>query len=665
MFAKKIFAISLLIFIMLSFFTIAGLRVEDARFASTLPDISNLSVPLASGPTTITDSRNDVIASFTNHHTDPLPLDQIPLLLQHAFIDAEDSHFYSHQGIDYKGLIRAGINDFIHHKSQGGSTITQQLIKNMVTGNEHSILRKITEAMLARRLESQMSKNRILEIYLNTIWLGAGAYGVPAASTAWFNKPMSQLNIAEIAFLAGLPKGPAVYDPIKHPQLALARRHYVLNRMCINDDIDCNTISQWDKYTLPTPIVQNTTGYAPDWYSETVRRQIVHDYGSSILYAGGMHIHSYQDTHLQTIAQSALINGIETYETRHPFHGILHGVPDNAPPSWQVAEIIDCKKNSCNVLISGTNTMVSYPWHEKLSKGDMVFVNHNSIVELPDTNGAVIIMDADNGHVLADIGGLQYQGGFNRAIQSKRQTGSIVKPIIAMLALSNGYKSDSVILDVPITLMDNGIEWSPGADGGDGMGAITLDTALAQSRNQGFVRIANDIGFDKVYEAFKLSGLYPDSTKLPQASVLGAVETSPLNVAVAYSSIVNNGYLVTPQYISSATDKTGHELYISPQLPTHIRLNGTDIPDMSPLKNMMHDVVTKGTATAPFKGMDTTDIGGKTGTSNDVVDSWFAGYKKNIVIVVHIGYDTPKSLGDKEFGATIAAPIAAEIMRQI
>lgn len=599
--ASKIFIFIMALGLCCILFGLSVTRSIVREIEPNLPDIHHLTEPMITGPTIFYDANNNIKATFSSHNSDFTPIDRIPDLVKNAFISAEDKNFYTHDGIDYYALSRALINNLKGNHLAGASTITQQVIKNMVTGNDRSLSRKIVEALLARRLENLLTKDQILELYLNTIWLGEGAYGVSSASQVWFHKPLNELNPAEVAFLGALPKGPAIIDPKKHAQRAYARRHYVLERMCDNHMLDCKTISQWDSYPLPNPTNIDTSGVANDWYEESVRRHILNTYGVSLLYSGSMHVIEWKDSSLQDLAQNALDNGLNSYMKRHP--------------------------------------------HE---------------TEYPD--GSVIIMDSRNGHVLSEIGGKTYNAGFDRSTQSKRQIGSIAKTIIAVSALQDGYEPDTDIMDVPIHIDDGyGNIWSPGADGGDGMGVISLTKALADSRNQAFVRIGYDMGFDNIYNTFYAYGLYDSNVKLLPSSMLGAVETTPMNVAIAYSRAINGGYNVDAQFIQQIKDKAGNILELSPTQIDKIDTNQIDVSDK--IKTMLHSVVANGTAYEAFKGLNLENIGGKTGTSNEVIDSWFAGYKGPYVIVVHVGYDTPKSLGNHEFGATIAGPIAEEIMK--
>ena len=568
-----------------------------SKIEKTLPDVSHLTAPNINAPSVIIDADGNTEGTFGTESSGYIASDAIPDVVRHAFVSAEDQTFYTHDGIDWLGVVRAARNG-MNGNVQGGSTITQQVIKNMVTGNERSMGRKIREALLARRLEKYQTKDEILGLYLNTIWLGAGAYGIASASQAWFQKPVYELSTPEAAFLAALAKGPAIIDPQNHPDRAIARRHYVLDRMCHDGYVSCEMIPQWDRTPLPHPHSIAVSGTADDWYEETVRRKLVADYGTA-LYSGGMKVHEYRNASLQKFAQTELVSGIDSYMSRHP-----------------------------------------------------------RMKERP--SGAVIIMDSDTGHVLAEVGGEKYSGGYDRAMQSTRQIGSIAKTIETMEALQSGYHSDTDVMDVPVHIETSpDVIWSPGADGGDGMGIISLTKALSESRNQAFVRIANDMGFQNVFDAYIRYGLYPSTQKLVPSSILGAVETTPIAVATAYSRIVS-GKDVSPEFIRKIDFADGHDIEF------HDSSDEMQTPEQTrEIRSMLYQVTAHGTAYSPFSGMNLDDVGGKTGTSNNVMDSWFSGYYRNITIVVHIGFDHMKSLGEHEFGSTVAAPIAASIIRDM
>lgn len=640
---------------------VATLRTTLHDVSETLPVVNTTELKkeaFSDGTTKIYDnSGQNITDSFAIKQRTPVYYQNIPPLVVAAFIAAEDKNFWNHNGVDYSSIIRAGIANIIHHRHEGGSGITQQVVKNMIVGNSQTIDRKIREALLAMQIEKKVTKQEILEIYLNSIWFGHGAYGIGAASHAWFQKDLKDLTLPEIAFMAGLPRGPAIMEPSSHPQRAMDRRSYVLKRMVETGAITAEQASIANKAPLPSPQTISNTGTGSSYYTETVRGQLITDKGANSVYSGGMVVSTYQDLSLQHLAEEALMLGIRDYDIRRGWRGDVY---KNYPETWRSVIVRKCDNKTCLVsddgkdvtLINGRNSSQGY----HISPGAHALSDGHSIWEMPSTNGSVIIMDKW-GHVKAMVGGF-YRGtsSFNRATQSMRQTGSVIKPFVAITAMSKGWEPETTVADVPITLSVSGHDWSPGGDGrDDGMGIITLKEALAQSRNQAFVRLGMDIGFDTVFDMFKRFGLYDEQANLGPASVLGASETSLLKMASGYASILaNTGCPVSPQFI------------VINDIPKKCDIK--TIPDTSGLVDMLHDVVSDGTAKVAFKSFSNEDlkrIGGKTGTSNNVMDSWFIGYVDDYIVGVHIGNDIPSSLGEHEFGSTIAAPVAADIMEAI
>lgn len=634
-------------------------RVTLSDINDTLPDIDTKALEqdaYSNGTTQIyDDSGNTVTDSFAIKQRYPVSYREIPPLVINAFIAAEDKNFWDHNGVDYPSIMRAAMANILHHRHEGGSGITQQVIKNLVIGNNQTIERKIKEALLAIRLEKEMSKQDIMGIYLNSIWFGHGAYGIGAASQAWFQKDVKDLTLPEIAFMAGLPRGPAIMEPSSHPDRALARRAYVLDNMVALGFITPDAALEAKTAPLPSPKTISNTGTGNSYYTETVRGQLISDKGSSSVYSGGMKISTYQNLDLQAHAEDAFASNLRKYDMRH---GWRNDIYREHPSSWSTAIVKKCASDTCLVDLNGeevslANSQDGTPGY-RISPGAHVLTDGKKVMEMPQTDGSVIVMDK-NGHVLAMVGGF-YRGAssFNRATQSLRQTGSVIKPFIALAAIENGWTPQTIVADVPITISVAGHDWSPGGDGrDDGMGLITLKEALAQSRNQAFVRLGQDIGFDNIFTEFKKMGLYDENASLSPASMLGASETSLIRMASGYASILaNTGCPVSPHFIVEDPKPCDEQI----------------IHDTTPLQDMLHDVVSDGTAKAAFRNFSEQDlkhVGGKTGTSNNVMDSWFIGYVDDYIVGVHVGNDTPSSLGEHEFGSTIAAPIAADIMKYI
>lgn len=632
-------------------------RVMLQDVANSLPALNPeqlLATSIRDGATVIQDASGKEIETFAASRRIPLEYEQIPTSVRNAFIAAEDQHFWTHDGIDPASTFRAAITDLTTGRHEGGSGIPQQVIKNFVTGNDRSMGRKVAEALLAMRLVQIMDRKDILKIYLNGIWLGHGAYGVGAATKAWFRKDISQITLPEAAFLAGLARGPALMEPDTHPDRARARRGYVLARMVSSGYISQHDADQANLAPLPHPDTLTNTGGGGSYYSETVRGLVLQSKGSSGLYSGGGIIKTWQDATLQQSADRALQQGLLAYDRRHGWNGNLK----NIPTDWKVGVIIRCSGMNCSIRTATGETLAGKNnYGRSVHAGMTVAVTPDGdIAERPAADGAVIIMSSQ-GHVLAESGGFwRGTSSFNRATQSLRQTGSTIKPFIALAATEKGWTPDTIVADVPvsITIPGRSTPWEPGGDGhDDGMGLISLRDALAQSRNQAFVRLGNDLGFDMVYDTFRTFGIYPDEQPLSPASLLGASETSLLRLTAAYAALRgNSGHTVHASFIQDSDTHPAERA----------------IPDTSAVLSMLSSVITDGTAEQTFSHLPEGlrhAIGGKTGTSNDVLDSWFVGYEGDYIIGVHVGMDTPTPLGNHEFGSTIAAPIAADIMMDI
>lgn len=523
--------------------------------------------------------------------------DSIPKAVENSFLAAEDQDFWHHHGVDYAAFFRAVFYDVTHRHQRplGASTITQQLIKNRVTGNERSVHRKLDEMILALRLEEQMPKQEILNTYLNTVYFGYGAYGITQAAHVYFNKSVSDLTVSDSALLASLLKGPRNYDPVRHPKAALERRHYVLGRLLANHWITSQGYDVAENAVLPTPVM------AHHETNETYFTQQARHEAGSIRSDTDMSVYTSLDPVVQTVTDDALRRGLEAYER-------CHGVSRD---------------------------------------GQRI-------------QGAVVVMDVSTGRILALSGGYRYKDSpFNRVTQSFRQIGSTFKPFIFMAGLEQGYTPISPVLDTPITIQQgNGAPlWTPGADGGHGLGLITVEKALEQSRNLASVRVLYDLGLPDVEKMAQRFGVYDHIEN--DSAALGAQETSVLRLTSAYAMIANGGHAVYPGTIDRIVSH-GVVVWTRPNNETTL---------VSPLSAaqmtvMLHDVVKRGTA-AHALGSLPYALAGKTGTSNGMMDAWFVGYTPQIAIGVHLGYDIPQTLGEHEFGGVAAAPIFGDIITHL
>ncbi|WP_139413200.1 penicillin-binding protein 1A [Bartonella mastomydis] len=589
--------------------------------ANALPDYEVLSLYEPPVMTRVHASDGRLMAEFATKHRLYLPIQSIPKLVKDAFISAEDKNFYHHFGLDPEGLSRALINNIRNigsgRRPEGASTITQQVAKNFLLSSETTLERKFKEAILAMRIEKTYSKDHILELYLNEIYLGRGTYGIAAASLTYFNKSVNDLTLEQCAYLAALPKGPANYDPFKNTQRAIDRRNWVIDRMVANGYV---TREQGEK-AKAKPLGATIRGsdsyvFAADYFTEEVRRRLMHRYGAKTLYEGGLSIRTTLDPHLQMIARRALQNGLIKFDHAHGWRGAyahidkkdddwgaelanITGLSD--VPEWRLAVVLSAnpnkieiglqpqreasgmlsKKREIAVLSEADSKWALHIVKENgyrrtvqslshvLQVGDVIFVeklpntnNTYRLQQIPKVEGAIVAMEPHTGRVLAMVGGFSFAASeFNRATQAYRQAGSAFKPIVYSAALDNGYTPASVILDGPIEVRQyNGEVWQPKNYGGTFAGPSTLRYGIEHSRNLMTVRLANDMGMPLVAEYAERFGVVDKlQPYLPMA--LGAAETTVLRMVTAYSVIANGGRSIKPSLIDRIQDRYGKTIY--------------------------------------------------------------------------------------------------------
>ena len=698
------------------------------KFGNDLPDYRYLQSYKTKAMSRVYSSTDNIIEEYAKEKRVFIPYEAIPETLIDAFIVTEDKNFFKHDGIDFKGISRAIITNFKNiisgKRLVGASTITQQVAKNFLLTNEVSIDRKIKEALLALRIERTLSKEKILELYLNEIFLGYRSYGIVVAAQNYFNKSLDELKVSEIAYLAGLPKGPNNYHPIKKYDAAINRRNYVLSRMFEEGIISRSKLSEALKDDLEIDSFRNKEIISANYFTEEVRKIIVEKYSEKVLYNEGLYILTTLDEDLQKIAQEALFEGITAYDKRQGWRGRLAKInPNNIKDNWlaklQSLNIIEDnfqlkgfllnisdeefniglsngKKGKIDIeesswILKNSNIEeTSYNYiGNKINIGDVLFFRKSknfdsnnilySIHQIPKVNGGIVAIDAFTGKVLALVGGLDYkESKFNRVTQAQRQAGSAFKPFVYLSGLENGMIPSSLILDSPLVI-DQGpglSEWIPKNYSGAYYGLSTLRTGLEKSRNVMTVRLANTIGIDKIVDIasrFNI-GEYPAQL----ATALGAGETNLLNLTTAYSSFVNGGKLIYPQFIETIHDRYGNIIYTRENNKCNICTNeftGKEIFEQSSAFNeatkseyafqiawMLNGVINNGTGKS-LKNIDDY-IGGKTGTTNDNKDAWFIGFSSNLVVGVYVGYDMPSSLGDKETGGKVSAPIWGKFMEK-
>ena len=653
-----------------------------------------------------------LVSDFSSEKRIFVPYSAISQTVINAFLSAEDKNFFDHPGVDAKGVVRAIKNNIFNllysKRLEGASTITQQVAKNFLLTNEVSIDRKIKEAILAFRIERVLSKKRILELYLNQIYLGEGSYGIASASLRYFNKPISELNYGEAALLAALPKAPSKYNPYKNKELAKFRRNLVLNNLLDNGFIDQKQHSKLINSKIK--LQKRKRIYLEDsrYYVEDVRKDVIDKYGYDKVYKQGFNIKTPLDLELQKIATQSLRNGLQEFDKRKGWRGPLSNIKKyknwkkdlkdlNLEKSlgWELAVVTRIDKFETVIKTqnddNGTINFNDIDWTRKEFKklfkiGDIIYVkklsNGNySLKQLPRANGGIVVMDPYSGRVLALSGGFSFkQSEFNRASQAKRQPGSAFKPFIYALALENNFSPTTLVLDAPIVL-DQGNDlkmWKPENYGKKFYGPSTLRTGIEKSRNLMTVRIAQELGIDKIINFSKKLNIYENPDELMSVS-LGSAETTLLKITSAYCSFLNGGKLVNPILIDRIQDSEGKTIFNNEKRFCEncdlISYEGTSKPIIknkyqqifSPqtayqITSMLKGVIERGTG----KGLKELklELAGKTGTTNKNTDTWFIGFTSNLVVGVYIGYDNPESLGKFETGSKTAMPVFKEFIKK-
>jgi len=651
-------------------------------------------------------SRNgELVADFSKEKRVFVPYNAIPKNVINSFLSAEDKNFFSHPGVDAKGVLRAVINNISNimasKRLEGASTITQQVAKNFLLTNEVSLNRKIKEAILAFRIERALSKERILELYLNQIYLGSGAYGVAAASLEYFDKSIRELNYSEAALLAALPKAPSKYNPYKDKDLAKFRRNLVLKNLYENNYITSEWLEKLSNQEIKLKKKQKIYLEDAQYYIEDVRKNVIESLTYDKVYKQGLNINTPIDLDLQKIATNSLRSGLISYDQRKGWRGALINKPYNSnwykdldkyklekSINWKLAIVKKLNKFSAIVeTIDKDDGVIEYKdisWTKKefnqlLKIGDIIYVKQikdkkYSLQQLPKINGGIVVMDPYTGRVLALNGGFSFKKSeFNRATQAKRQPGSAFKPFVYALALENNYTPTSLVLDAPLVL-DQGDDlklWKPENYGKKFYGPSTIRTGLEKSRNLMTVRIAQDLGLDKIINYSKKLSIYENPEELLSIS-LGSAETTLLQLTSAYSVFVNGGKLVEPVLIDRIQDSEGNTIYNNDKRSCvncdAISYLSDDYPELKnkftqifseetayQMTSILEGVVQRGTA-KKLRDLQL-NIAGKTGTTNNNTDTWFIGFTSNLLVGVYVGMDSPTPLGKFETGSKTALPI--------
>jgi len=715
------------------------------RFAADLPDVDGLRhyQPRVMSRLYAGDSR--LMAELATERRIFVPIAAIPELVKQAFVSAEDQHFWVHRGVDPLAIMRAAVTNLGQmgqgKRPVGASTLTQQVAKNMLIGNELSLARKVREALLAIRIEQSLSKERILELYLNEIYLGLSAYGVAAAGQAYFNKSLDELSVSEAAFLAALPKAPNNYNPFRFPEAARARRDWVLDRMAEDHAITAEQAAAAKAQPIvPSPYRRLETVAGADWFSEEVRRQLVERFGADATTQGGLDVHTSLDPALQGVAESSLRDGLMAYDRtrggwrgpvshleagpalRRDWAGELAPVarPPGMLPAWTLAVVLESTDTEAKLgWLSANPKDPQAPPQPRVSPlllsdlgwaravrdgkpgpaprriadvaqpGDVLMVEPTAAAvegkdarperltlrQIPTVEGAFVCLEPATGRVLAMVGGWSFEKSqFNRATQALRQPGSSFKPFVYLAAMQHNIPPNARFLDAPF-IVDLGAagRWRPNNYGMDFNGPIPLRVALEKSINLVTVRIASSVGMDAVAEnaiGFHVVDQMPHV--LPAA--LGAVDTTVMRMAGGYAGLAEGGKEVVPTLIDSVQDRDGTVVWRPPGIvcqgcdnasapPVIVdqRKQVADPASVFQVVTMMQGVVARGTGARAGAGLNRA-IAGKTGTTQDFNDAWFVGFTPDLVAAVWIGFDTPTTLGEKETGGAIAAPVWHDFM---
>ena len=682
-------------------------------FSSDLPDYKILSSYKPPVSSRVHSGEGQLIAEYALQKRLFIPYDSIPKKVIYSFLSAEDKNFFTHPGIDAKSITRAIIknlkNIYSEKRLEGASTITQQVAKNFLLSNEVSLKRKIKEAILAFRIERAYSKERIMELYLNQIYLGEGTYGIAAASLEYFDKAVNDLNYVESALLAALPRAPSKYNPYKSPERAKKRRNIVLKNLYENSYINKTQYDNLKEKEIRTKKRKIKLIEEANFYSEEVRRIVSDTYGYDSLYKGGLSIRTPLNSNYQIEALKALRKGLEAYDKRHGWRGpitnlakeewkknIHQFIPEKSL-DWKLAKVVEVDKLITKIEIEneeiGFIDFKNIAWTRKKSfedlliPNDIIYVkkikkNKWNLKQLPKVNGAIIVMDPHTGRVLAMVGGFSYKlSEFNRVTQAKRQPGSAFKPFVYAAALENGFTPSTLVLDAPFVI-DQGVglkTWKPENYGKKFYGPSTLRTGIEKSRNLMTVRVAQGVGFEKISRITNRLGIYNDVPELLSVS-LGSAETTLVQLTNAYCTFVNGGKKVTPIFIDRIQDRRGKTIFNADKRKClgceEISYLNEEIPIIqddreqiiSPatayqITSMLEGVVKRGTG-RNLRDLKLT-LAGKTGTTNKNMDAWFLGFTSKIVIGVYVGFDEPESLGRYETGAKAALPIFKNFIKNV
>ncbi len=682
-----------------------GIAVALAMAYPNLPDISDLADYRPKLPMRVYSAEGALLGEFGEERRNLTPIAEIPKVMKDAVLAIEDARFFQHGGVDYKGMLRAGLANLGKMKSQGASTITMQVARNVYLSSEKTITRKIYEILLTFKLEHFLTKDQILEIYMNQIFLGNRAYGFAAASEAYFGKPLKSITIAEAAMLAGLPKAPSAYNPISNYKRARVRQLHIIDRMEENGFITAEEARQAREEKLKVRTHSDSTRVHAEYVAEMARQLIFAQYGNEA-YTRGLNVYTTINAADQDAAYQALRQGIMTYERRQHYRGpekfvnlptnaadleesiddILADHPDNGDVLAALVLEAGAKKISAmrpngdvlEITGEGLKPVQSglsdkAPPNIKIRRGAIIRVVQTpkatwEATQLPEVEGALVAIDPRNGAVRSLVGGFDFdKNKFNHATQAWRQPGSSFKPFIYSASLEKGFTPATVINDAPLFFdagFTGGKPWEPKNYDGKFDGPMTMRSALARSKNMVSIRILQAVGARNGQEWATRFGFEAEKHPPFLTMALGAGSVTPMQMAVAYSVFANGGFRVNPWLVSRVTDHKGKVLteFTPPATDEHER--AIDARNAFVMDSLLQEVTRSGTAARAQATLKRPDLYGKTGTTNDAWDAWFAGFQPTLTAVTWIGYDTPRNLGSRETGGGLSLPVWISYMEK-
>ena len=669
-----------------------------------LPDVSDLSDYRPKLSMRVYSVEGTQIGEFGEERRNLTPFKDIPKVMKDAVLAIEDARFYQHGGVDYIGLLRASLANLGRAKSQGASTITMQVARNVYLSSEKTFTRKIYEILLTTKLEHMLSKDQIFEIYLNQIYLGNRAYGFAAASEAYFGKPLKNISIAEAAMLAGLPKAPSAYNPIANPKRARSRQLYIIERMEENGFISKAEALAAKQEELKIRTAMSSQNTHAEYVAEMARQLMFAQYGPDI-YTRGLNVYTTIRASDQQAAYYALRRGIMDYERRQHYRGpekfitlpsnpaeqedaiddalieqgdkgdllaavVLEAGPKKVRAVRQNSEVLEITGEGLQPVQSGLSDKA--PPNIRLRPGALIRVTKTAkgaweITQLPEVEGAFVSVDPRNGAIHALVGGFDFdKNKFNHVTQAWRQPGSSFKPFIYSAALEKGFTPATVVNDAPLFFdasVTGGQPWEPKNYDGTFEGPMTLRKGLAKSKNMISIRVLQAVGAQNAQQWISHFGFEADKHPPYLTMALGAGSVTPMQMATGYSVFANGGYRINPFLINKVTDQTGKVLseFTPPELDESVR--GIDARNAFVMTSLLQEVTRSGTAARAQATLKRPDIYGKTGTTNDSMDAWFAGYHPTLTAVTWIGYDTPRKLGDRETGGGLSLPVWISYMQ--